>query len=1002
MNLTADDLVESQTGAAAANGATPAQGKSVQRSRLQDAVAIIILLGTLAACFSRTLFGGQSMSRIALTAEWDSLFHAFATGHSSLYDPSLVQLFAPEYFLVGKIFQQGFLPLWNPYNGFGCPLVGDIQASIFSPLRLFFNMNPSIESWNFMLLGELALCGVSTFVLARYLKLGRIPALFAAIAYTLCPFNVWYLELNLGTASCIFPLAFYLFARAARLRTPISAMLAGVGSAFLILSGHPESAFFGITFGSFFMMCLMLLDPTLTTGQISRLLSFRRAVTVAGITTVALTAPVLFPFIEYLCNSETYKYASVCSAHVPWPGVLQHLLNPASGGASPFTGIVTAICLPAVFLAFRKGSPYRSEAVSVLITAVIAFLIVSQIGQLEPIFSQPPLTVIITRYCLPVLLLTCPLLAAFGISELFRFDTENNKTAATPANKTANSDSQIEADDSLNFAPPDQTSSATADVKSTDNQKAGLLNRIPKGIQVLICATIFALALPWLLKDNSDWLKLCSFDLMLPTPAFNSIAWKRDFICALAVIALAVAAVLIRKQLPVRILAALVLIPAFISVGAAAKTSLPLQPKFNYPVVEPLPDMQSSNWRSLSTGEHLFRPSTNAVYGVQDVRVHNPLFPPRYLSFMKECGAHIDMFNQNFDSTLNPLLGIASTRYFLSQLPVSFTDAQPKNEKQLISQTPLSFNADVSLNAMTLWSAGSAAGGTMQWQLSPAAKANYTFAPVLFDAKGNVLWFGDHSPLQSSTATASAIIAKTYLLPVPAELATGKEQLSLGVQLFDRKNNKFIVPGTDGLSRDSTAIISPFTPQPANSADDSKQPRLLKECAGHIRLYENPRAMPRAYVVHAAIVMPDKKQALAYMASTKFSAQKQVVLEADSLPKQQDQEVAPASMPATFTTAALEQRGPNELVTKFFAPAPGYLVLTDTFYPGWKAYLDGKETAVLRGNYLFRAVQVPAGQHSVVYRYEPISFALGLACFLLFIAGLAMAAIRPLVSAKRS
>jgi uncharacterized membrane protein YfhO len=57
----------------------------------------------------------------------------------------------------------------------------------------------------------------------------------------------------------------------------------------------------------------------------------------------------------------------------------------------------------------------------------------------------------------------------------------------------------------------------------------------------------------------------------------------------------------------------------------------------------------------------------------------------------------------------------------------------------------------------------------------------------------------------------------------------------------------------------------------------------------------------------------------------------------------------------------------------------GILVLADSYYPGWKAYVDGKEEKILRANLFFRAVSLSAGRHTVEFRYEPRSFAIGLA-----------------------
>ena len=56
---------------------------------------------------------------------------------------------------------------------------------------------------------------------------------------------------------------------------------------------------------------------------------------------------------------------------------------------------------------------------------------------------------------------------------------------------------------------------------------------------------------------------------------------------------------------------------------------------------------------------------------------------------------------------------------------------------------------------------------------------------------------------------------------------------------------------------------------------------------------------------------------------------------------------------------------------------PGLLVLTDSFYPGWKATVDGRDAKIHRVDYLIRGVQLPAGTHTVRFRYEPESWRVG-------------------------
>lgn len=68
--------------------------------------------------------------------------------------------------------------------------------------------------------------------------------------------------------------------------------------------------------------------------------------------------------------------------------------------------------------------------------------------------------------------------------------------------------------------------------------------------------------------------------------------------------------------------------------------------------------------------------------------------------------------------------------------------------------------------------------------------------------------------------------------------------------------------------------------------------------------------------------------------------------------------------------------GNVEIETKTTSPA--LLFLSDNYYPGWKAYVDGRQTPIMRANYTFRAVNVPKGVHMVQFVYDPLSFKAGL------------------------
>ena len=70
---------------------------------------------------------------------------------------------------------------------------------------------------------------------------------------------------------------------------------------------------------------------------------------------------------------------------------------------------------------------------------------------------------------------------------------------------------------------------------------------------------------------------------------------------------------------------------------------------------------------------------------------------------------------------------------------------------------------------------------------------------------------------------------------------------------------------------------------------------------------------------------------------------------------------------------------PEEVVLRADMPRTGFVLLLDTYFPGWKASVDDKPARLLRADYAFRAVRVPAGVHIVRMVYRPASFRIGLA-----------------------
>lgn len=147
-------------------------------------------------------------------------------------------------------------------------------------------------------------------------------------------------------------------------------------------------------------------------------------------------------------------------------------------------------------------------------------------------------------------------------------------------------------------------------------------------------------------------------------------------------------------------------------------------------------------------------------------------------------------------------------------------------------------------------------------------------------------------------------------------------------------------------------------------------------------LYELKRVVPRAYIVGEVVSERDFFKTLGWLSSRQFDPMREVVL-AETIPLRRDKE---------FKARAEIVRYRNQEVTiRAALDGAGVLVLADSYYPGWRAYVDGEEKEILRANLFFRAVPLSAGEHVVEFRYRPRSFTIGLAISLTTLCGVAAA-----------
>jgi len=139
------------------------------------------------------------------------------------------------------------------------------------------------------------------------------------------------------------------------------------------------------------------------------------------------------------------------------------------------------------------------------------------------------------------------------------------------------------------------------------------------------------------------------------------------------------------------------------------------------------------------------------------------------------------------------------------------------------------------------------------------------------------------------------------------------------------------------------------------------------------KVYANPRACPRAWVVHSATIEPSAQRTVDRLNATDFDP-RQTALVPARLDARLDR--LPDGAQETVSIGTYRQ---NEIRLRVHAASAGLLVLSEIYYPGWVATVNGKTVPIHPVDHTLRGIAVPAGEDQVVLLYRPATVAAGAA-----------------------
>ncbi len=204
-----------------------------------------------------------------------------------------------------------------------------------------------------------------------------------------------------------------------------------------------------------------------------------------------------------------------------------------------------------------------------------------------------------------------------------------------------------------------------------------------------------------------------------------------------------------------------------------------------------------------------------------------------------------------------------------------------------------------------------------------------------------------------------------------------------------------LVEATYGVHPGSESLISLGSEEPSRLLEclTSTRVRWQKEEQSRVEPVSISDSLPRAYIT-GRIASCSRHSALDTVLAI-GNPWKYTVIEGGAPVESSHESITPAE---------IIEYSPHRVIMRTNINKPGWLVLTDTFFPGWSAFVNGQVTPIIPANYAFRSVSIPAGESRITFNYEPSSYLVGLfvSCLALCCTvGLVMGQIKGGVSRRR-
>ncbi len=844
--------------------------------------------------------------------------------------------------LVSNVYMSGNIPLWNPYIALGTPLAASAISAVFFPLNfIVYSMPHSFfgQAFDFTILVKLFIAGFFTYCFMRELNIGRGGSFASAIAFMLNGYFILYLNMVHLNVEVLLPLLLFVFERLIKTQDFKHIIFAGIVLAVSILGGMPESTLFALVLAvTYYVFRIWFKKENDLIFSVKKYIFNLIGVFIIG---GLLSAFFTFPVIEFLTRSWnahpatigllgqqfTYDTISIIIPyffgwiHFTWNGVSQHAIL-------PYVGIVTVFlagCAVSVKNERHKIGLFFGCFAIFYLLKTYCFPGINLIGYL-PLFNVS----IFPKYLFPEFAFSLAVLAGIGIQNIW--------------------------DGKIRFS------------------------------HTLIISSILVAIISIFVWENVP--SIFSVEKTWSIYFFNSVTWVL-IMTGFAIFFILLFSVLFlikdRKKIGPRhlaiILTVILILELFIYIPHFRPSRY--DPFTTPPYIEYLKN-DTDTYRVFSANAILY-PDTASAYSISDIRQLNALYVNRYMSFIKRNvdPSVVDRFTGtevNLSYKNGRFLDLLGVKYILSS---SYLNSHQNDGliDEILAHTIVPLNKQLvgksQFNGKNVLFEHPPSEIAYQMQI-PTDAVSLDFCigmdqNVWSPEKGDGVEF---DIFINQTGEKKKIFSE-YIDPKnnPADQKWHCSDINLTQYQNRTVNLSFVtLPGPNGSSSFDWAgwgdLYLKSNSSESRAINFSQRYELVYD--NEIKIYENHNVFPRSFVVHNAEVIKDEKEILDRLDNASFDLRNSIVIEKDP-----PSEVA-NNIYVDNSTVDIIEYNLDSVVLQANMESDGFLILTDTYYPGWRAFIDDKETDIYEADYFLRAVYLEKGPHRLVFKYMPATFWFGL------------------------